>query len=244
MHRGHVADVNGLHIRAVAQRIQVLLPHDHIPLVFKRIEPLGIGADVHILDPHGPDETDVLTAAVQRIHDLVVQAAAAHDHPLQVEKAGQQFFDLIGAFHLPAGNVQLLDIRPEGTAADLELPEELTVGVSTGQPEHLFIRQGAAQQIDPLQLRQKSQQTVDFFIAHAPVLQVQRSGIAVHRTIPKGNRPEEENIREGGNQVSHFRFPRNFACQGHLGQMVDLIQQPLQLDHIRVRKGDFQRILR
>ena len=62
-HRGHVADVDGLHVHAVAQGIQVLLPHHHVLLVFKGIEPLGVGADGDVLDVNGPDEADEIGRA-------------------------------------------------------------------------------------------------------------------------------------------------------------------------------------
>ena len=72
-----MANVDAHHVGAVAQGVQVLLLHHQILLVFKGVEPGGVGADGDIFDVHRPDEADVFVPAVQRVHGLVVQAAVA-----------------------------------------------------------------------------------------------------------------------------------------------------------------------
>ena len=95
-------------IRAVAQGVQILLCHHHILPVFEGVEPFGVGADVHVLDAHRPDESNVLIFPVQGVHSLVIQAAAAHDDPLQIPEAGEQPLHRLRVLHLPAGNIHRL----------------------------------------------------------------------------------------------------------------------------------------
>ena len=122
----HVSQVHGDDVGAVAQIVHVCGPNG--VAVFGSHEPGGVrlhpdeGAD-----GHGPDDLDVLVAAVQLIHFLIADAAVGHVQIGKRRQIGKQCLNFIHSGG-NAGEIQCSDGAVQGNVPEGEDPGKLQLG--------------------------------------------------------------------------------------------------------------------
>ena len=169
--QGHVAHIHGNDIRAIFQIV-------HLPVIDMATgnhwgKIIGIRPNLYPANADLPHEVHILMALVQRVHGLIVQAAAAHNHLLQLGKIGQQGFNPARIIYRIIGNVNLFRIRPHPFRAEGGLPQNLAAREGIAQSRHLPVRQSGVQHFGLLQLGQARQQPPGRRCAQWPAIQIQ-----------------------------------------------------------------------
>ena len=216
-----VADVNGDHVPAVAQVLQVCVvghvaPHHRIEVDFVR-------AHREHTNHHRPHHLGVRVAQVQGIHGVVVDTAVGHNQLFQTAQIAQGFLRF---FHgdRDAGDIDLGGICGEGLPGKAQVEQEEGLRLQIRQGPAFGLGQAGILQVHFLKFGQQGQGLLQLLCLHRDAGQIQNFGVIGIAGFPDGNGivqgqagvvllQRQQEVRRGKRP-----FQRQLPQQGQQGQ--------------------------